>query len=163
MEWSLNYQEFTHVWSDQSLILILDFLLTSCFLNSLNFLYFSNSKSSPTKTIHLKVSITMAFETLFTLHLFSGSLAITLPLVKGFDWCRGSVSFVGVGVTIGGTLRANKEGGLKGLLAPYVASQPRWLGDTHHQMISRLWIHFVSNARRQSLDEPINLEFEFFI
>ena len=67
MECSPNHQEFSYIWGDQSLILILYLLFTSSFFNSLNFFYFSNGEGPSIRTICLEVSITMAFETRFTL------------------------------------------------------------------------------------------------
>jgi len=67
IECSLDYPKFTHIWSDQSLILILGLLLINYFLNGLDLFHFSNGESPPVGTIRLEVSITMAFEALFTL------------------------------------------------------------------------------------------------
>ena len=117
MKFSLNHQEVTHIQSEQTFISILYFLFTSGFFNSLNFFYLSNDKSPSIRTIRFEVSITMSFETLFTRqspYWFTSNL---FTLVKSFDGCRGSDSFVGGGVTLGVTQRTNRGSSLKGFLA----------------------------------------------
>jgi len=86
-----NYEEFTHIQSDQSMILIFEFFLTSCFFNSLEFFQFSNGESSSVGTICLEVSITMEFEALVALRPLFDSLAIPLPF---------STALMGVGVVL---------------------------------------------------------------
>jgi len=115
MECSLNYEEFIRNQGDLSLV-ILGFLLTSCFFYSLDLFHFSNGESSLIKTICLEVSTIMTFETLFTLQSIWWFTSNPCILVKGFDECRGSDSFVGCRVTIRGTQRANRRSGLKGFL-----------------------------------------------
>jgi len=67
MECSSNYQDFTDIRSDQSMILTFKILVTSYFLTNLDFFHFSNGESSLVGTICLEVPITMTFKILLTL------------------------------------------------------------------------------------------------
>jgi len=103
MECSLNHQEFTYIWSDQSLTLILYFLFTCSFFNNLNFIHLYNGESPSVTTIRLEVPITMTFETLFSLQSLWWFTSNPFTLVKSFDGCKGSDNLVRGGVTLGGT------------------------------------------------------------
>jgi len=92
LEFSSNYQEFIYIQSDQSLILIFEFLLTSCFLNSLHF--FSSGESSSIGTMCLEVPVTIAFKAPFTLQCLWWLTSNLFTFLKSFDECSGSVNFV---------------------------------------------------------------------
>ena len=101
MECSSNHQEFFYIQGDQSLSLILYFLFISSFFNSLNFFYFSNAEGPSVRIISLEVPITMAFETLFNRQSFWLFASNPFTLIKNFDGCRGSYTFVIGSVTLG--------------------------------------------------------------
>ena len=97
------------------MILILELLFTSLFLNSLDFLYFSNGESFSIGTIYLKVSMATAFEALLSLQSLCRLTSNSFTRIKNFNGCGGNVNVVVEVETLGGALGVSKGSGLKGL------------------------------------------------
>ena len=100
------------------------FLILLLLLNSLDFLYLYHRECSSIGTIHLEVSIIMAFEIPFPSSLLEGSLAIPFPLSKAL-----------IRVGVGSTLLCEEKP-----LRCFIVDEVRELGRVFYSLvISQSW------------------------